>query len=113
MTKLFLEIIDSTAEFIKQNGLAAQCRRRNDAGYSSGVSIREIREYLYAQFPNLKEHSISLSIIRRIFEAPNKSFASSFRYRGIINVRVGTKSNSYREYNMDAHYSSVVKCVEN
>ena len=79
-TKLFLEIIDSTAEFIKQNGFAAQCRQRNDTGYSSGVSIREIREYWYAQFPNLKDHSISLSTIRRIFEAPNKSFVSSFHY---------------------------------
>ena len=27
LTKLFPEIIDSTAEFIKQNGFAAQCRR--------------------------------------------------------------------------------------
>ena len=104
MTKLFPEIIDSTAEFIKQNGFAAQCRRTNDTGYSSRVSIREIREYLYAEFPNLKEHSTSLSTIRRIFEAPNKSFASSFHYRGIINARVGTKSNSYGEYNMDAHH---------
>ena len=30
LTKLFPEIIDSTEEFIKQNGFTAQCRRRND-----------------------------------------------------------------------------------
>ena len=63
-------------------------------GYSSVDSIKEIWKYLYAQFPNLKEHSISLSTVRTIFEAPNENFASSFHYCGIINARVGTKSDS-------------------
>ena len=83
-------------------------------GYSSVDSIKEIWKYLYAQFPNLKEHSISLSTVRTIFEAPNENFASSFHYCGIINARVGTKSDSYREYNMDAHYIfSHCKCIKN
>ena len=70
----FPGIVDSAAEYIKQNGFAAQCRRRTETGYSAGVSISQIREHLYQKIPELKLHKVSLTTIRRLFEAPNKHF---------------------------------------
>ena len=52
----------------------------------------------------LKENSVSLSTIHKLFPAPNKHFQSSVRYKGYVNARVGEKSNTYRGYNEDAHY---------
>ncbi|CAB3978472.1 Hypothetical predicted protein [Paramuricea clavata] len=100
----FPDIIDKTTEFIKQHGFAAQHRRRTSTGYSSGVTIAQIREHLMKEIPGLKEHGISSSTIRRLFKAPFRSRVSSARYKNYINVRVGTKSNSYREHHPDAHY---------
>ena len=34
IVQLFSSIIDITSEFLKQHGLAAQCRRRNDSVFS-------------------------------------------------------------------------------
>ena len=39
-----------------------------------------------------------------MFNAPNKSFNAAKRYQSLIDVRVGTKQNSYREHHVDAHY---------
>ena len=100
----FPQIIDEVAEFIKQHGFAAQNRRRTDIGYSCGVTIKQIQTHLYKTFPDLKQHKMSLSTIRRMFEAPNKHFKAAERYKGLLNVRVGTKQNAYREYHPDAHY---------
>ena len=91
----FPGIVEEVAEFVKQHGFAAQCRRRDDASYSSDVTINQIREHLNVKFPELKDYTIFLSKIRRMFEAPNKKDVSA---------RVGTKFNSYREPHNDAHY---------
>ena len=104
MVSKFPEIVAEVTDFIKQHGFAAQARCRSSTGFSSGVSIKEIREHLYAKFPAIKSHTISLSTIRRMFEAPNKSFRASERYKALIQAKVGTKVNSYREPHADAHY---------
>ena len=100
----FPGIVEEVAEFVKQHGFAAQCRRRDDTSYSSGVTINQIMEHLYVKFPELKDHTISLSTIRRMFEAPNKGRTTNERYKGYVSARVGTKFNSYREPHNDAHY---------
>ena len=89
---------------MKQHGLAAQCRRRNDTGFSSGVTINQIRQHLQENVQGLREHNISKSTVRRLFEAPNKSHNASARNKGHIDARVGTKCNSYRESHIDVHY---------
>ena len=53
--------------------------------------------------PDLKDHTISLSTIRRLFHPPNKHFKASSRYKGLVNSKVGAKANSCWEYN-DGHY---------
>ena len=104
IAQLFPSIIDITSEFLKQHGLAAQCGRRNDTGFSSDVTINQIRQHLLKDVQELREHNISKSTVRRLFEAPNKSHNAAARYKGHIHDRVGRKCNSYRESHIDAHY---------
>ena len=92
------QILDVVAEFIKQHGFSAQNRRRTETGYSTGVTVKQIQQHLYTNYPELKEHQISLSTIRRMFQAPNKHLKAASRYKALINARVGTKQNSYREF---------------
>ena len=99
----FPEIVDEVADFIKQNGFAAQSRRTTEAGFSNGVTIKEIQTHLHKTFPALKEHKISQTTIRRLFQAP-KHFRAAERYTALINGRVVTKSNTYGESHQDAQY---------
>lgn len=100
----FPNIVDVAAEFVKHSGFSAHCRRRTATGYSSGVTVAEIREHLLSEVPGLKEHGISLTTTRRLFQPPNKSNRASRRYQGLVDARVGTKSNRYREFHPDIHY---------
>ena len=100
----FPTIVDVAAEYVKQNGFSAQCRRRAETWYSSGVTVEEIREHLLQEVPGLKEHGISVTSTRRLFQAPNKGNSASSRYQGLVDARVRTKSNQYREFHQDSPY---------
>ena len=100
----FPQIEEAVAEFIKQHGFAAQSRRRDETAYSSGVAIAQIQENLYSKFSALKDHCVSQSTIRRMFETPSKGNLASGRYKGLIGAKVECKQNSYREPHIDAHY---------
>lgn len=100
----FPDLVDAASEFVKQHGFSAQCRRRTETGYSSGVTVAEIRQHLLKEIPGLREHGISLTTIRRLFQAPNKGNRASKRYRCLVDARVATKSNRYREFHPDSHY---------
>ena len=100
----FPQIVDMVAEFIKQHGFSAQNRRRMEKGSSNGVTVKQIQQHLYTNYPELKEHKISLTTIRRMFQAPNKHLKAASRYKALISARVGIKQNSYREFHADAHY---------
>ena len=73
----FPEIVNITDEFIRQYGFAAQCLCRTEKVNSFGVTAAQIRDHLYNSISGLKEHSVSLSTIHRLFQAPNKHFQSS------------------------------------
>ena len=90
IAQLFPSIIDITSEFLKQHGLAVQYRRRNDTGFSSGVTINQIRQHLLENGQGLCEHNISKSTVRRLLEAPNKSCNAAAKYKGHIDARVRT-----------------------
>ena len=104
MVAEFPQIVDMVAEFIKQHGFSAQNRRRTEKGSSNGVTVKQIQQHLYTNYPELKEHKISLTTIRRMFQAPNKHLKAASRYKALISARVGIKQNSYREFHADAHY---------
>ena len=59
-----------------------------------------MREHLYEK----KSQKVSLTTIHRLVETPNNAFNSGIRYKGLINARVGAKSNRYRGPHLDAHY---------
>ena len=98
ITSKFPGIVDVVAEFMKQNGFSAQNCRRTETGYFTGVTVTQIQQHLHTYYPELKEHKISFTTIRQIFQAPNKHLKAATRYKALINARVGTKQNSYREF---------------
>ena len=100
----FPELLDVTANFIKQHGFSANYRRRSETTYSSGVTIKQVRDHLLENVPGLLDHNISLTTIRRLFNAPNKSYRASARYKGYVNSRIGINDHSYREFHPDVHY---------
>ena len=85
----FPSIIGIATDFIKSNGFSAQNRRRTDTGYSSGTTIVQIKNHLVDNIPGLKEHGISESTVRRLFQAPNKAHNSATRYKSHVKARVG------------------------
>ena len=68
LVKKFPEIIKTATNFIKQHGFSVQCRRRTETGYSSGVSVSEIRTHLMKNVPGLIDHGISKSTVRRLLK---------------------------------------------
>ena len=104
LVQRFPNILDVTTEFIKQHSFSAQHRRRTDTCFSSGITISQICEHLIQNIPGLKEHGISNSTVRRLFEPPNEGRNASVRYKACVKARVGIKNNTYREYHEDAHY---------
>ena len=62
---------------------------RNDTGFSSGVTINQIRQHFLENVQGLREH-ISKSTVRRLLEAPNKSCNAAAKYKDHIDARVGT-----------------------
>ena len=104
ITSKFPQIVDVVADFTKQHGFSAQNRRRTETSYSKGVTVKQIQQHLYTNYPELIEHKLSLTTIRRMFQVPNKHLKAVSRYKALINPHVGTKQNSYREFHADAHY---------
>ena len=96
ITSKFPQIVDVVAEFIKQHGFSAQSCCQTKTGISTGVTVKQLQQYLYTNYPERKEHKISLTTIGPMFQAPNKPLKSASRYNALINARVGTKQNSYR-----------------
>ena len=102
--KKFLEVIMMTTDFMKQYGFSAQCKRRTETGYLSGVLISEIRTHLMKNVPDLIDHGISKSTVKILFQPPNKGHSAALRYKSISDARVGTISNKFRRCHPDNHY---------
>ena len=100
----FQTLVDSAVEFVKQHSSGAQNCTRTNTGSSAGVSITEIRQHLYDNVPGLKQHGISLSTVRRLFQLPDKGHIASQKYKALIDARIGVKKINYREYHQDSHY---------
>ena len=99
----FPTLVDSAVDFVKQHSFAAQIRRGTNTGSSAGVFIAEIRQHLLDKVPGLKQHGISLSTVRRLFQAPNRGNIASQKYKAPIDAKIGVKKNNYREYHQDSH----------
>ena len=60
----FPSIVPCTIDFIKQHGFRAHQRRRTSTATSLGITIKDIKCYLYENVPGLREHSIGDTTIR-------------------------------------------------
>ena len=58
--------------------------------------IKQARDHLFENVPGLLDHDSSLTTVKRLFNAPNKGYKASARYKGHVNCRIGIKDlNSY------------------
>ena len=54
----FQEIVEITAEFIKQHIFSTQALCQSDTGNLFGVAAKQIQEHLYKMIPDLNGHTI-------------------------------------------------------
>ena len=88
-------MVESARGFIESNGTKAQERRRTSTvTMSNGVNLRQLRDHVLAQVPELA--SLSVSTVARMLVAPNKRNKSASRYHGAVNAKVAAKSNTRR-----------------
>ena len=67
-------------------------------------SLRDITEHLIKEIPGLREHGISETSARNLFNPVNKKIFTEARYKSMIDAAVPCKDNSRRKENLDAHY---------
>ena len=51
----------------------------------TGVTVSQIREYLYAKLPHLKEYAVSITANKQMFEAPSNSLKANVGYNKLLN----------------------------
>ena len=91
----FPKMVESARAFIESNGTKAQERRRSSTvTMSNGVTLRQLRDHVLAEVPELT--SLSLSTVARMLVAPNKGNRNARRYHGAVNAKVAAKSNTRR-----------------
>ena len=71
-----------------------------------GVSLKNIRNHLLDQFPELKEVGIQRDTIHFLMAPPRKNSSPSCRYKGLVDARVPTKRNCYRQDSANQHFLS-------
>ena len=60
ITSKFPQIVDVVADFTKQHGFSAQNRRRTETSYSKGVTVKQIQQHLYTNYP---EHKLNTNYL--------------------------------------------------
>ena len=70
IVSIFNGVVDEGVKFIKQNGFAAQIKRRTEVGFWNGVNINETQSHLYKTF-------FCYEIAYNILNNNNASFSSS------------------------------------
>ncbi|KAJ8030165.1 hypothetical protein HOLleu_26495 [Holothuria leucospilota] len=102
------DAVERAASFIQQNGFQADARRRGVTSRSSGVSVQDIADHVRNAVPALKETGVSKSTVRRWMKAPHEGRFASKRYEGLIDAKIPSKRNDFREENRDDHFHRAV-----
>ena len=92
-------------DFIQSHGIAAQSRRRSQAGNSMGVSLEDVRAHIKEKVLELKRRGISRTAIHQLFVAPRKGTRNASRYTNLVKAKVPGKDNSQHKSNQDSHYA--------
>ncbi len=84
------QLLDVVRRFMLENGAAAaHPRRRDEATFSMGVTIPQVRSHVLTHFPDL---AISLNSVRRLMLAPDAGNRASQFYHGVIDVKKVSKT---------------------
>ena len=83
-------------DFIKRHSFSVQCRRRESTGTGTGVSLKQIREYVMNEVPGLRDKGISRDTIHFLLAPPRKNTIRAERYKSLIDARVPAKSETSR-----------------
>lgn len=79
--------------FLKLHGYGAHDRRRSESFYSSGVSLADIRRYLFKEIPQLRKDGVVLShsTIHHLLVCPRKNSSSAYKYKGEVDGKLSRK----------------------
>ena len=111
LCKRFPKLIPTVCDFVIQNGVSAQGKRRH-TGLTVGVSLREIRAHVLRVVPGLSNFGISTNSVARLFMAPHNGRRSGKDYKSYIEFKVPSKDDTMRKQNPIQHTCKAqVNCV--
>ena len=100
---MYPELAPCVESFIRQNTAAAYLRRRNDAMYINGVTLRDISKHVERTL-NL---TVSPDTIHRLMKPRRQGTITSKLFKSVIDARVPAKRNSgEKKIHEDFHYTS-------
>ena len=99
----FPEIVTVATNFLEERGLAAHERRREDTPEAIGASATDLRLHLIDKVEDLP-FSYSISSTRRLMHPPHEGRNASKYYKGLVNAKLGKKTNSQTDEHICSHY---------
>jgi hypothetical protein len=100
----FPDIPRLAMEFISTETTLVDARRRSTIIRSMGVSLKEIRTYLYGKIPKLKEFGMDLRTVRRLMFPPKRNTRAAEYYHAVVNAHKPLAHKDIRKKNMDGHH---------
>jgi len=97
--KNFVDGKDSEGHEVEAHG------KRRVATSTVRFRAADAQDHLYRNVPGLYKAGMSLTTIRELFTAPNKSRGSSARYTGEIDVKIENFTNNKRHVTKGTHYA--------
>jgi hypothetical protein len=96
---------------VEVHSAAAQERRRDSIthlastnGIAEGFTLSGARNYLFLAIPGLFRHGLDLRSLHHLFHPPTRRSMAAISYKGLVNARVGKKTNNGRKVNKATHY---------
>ena len=101
----FPSLIDCATKFLKEHSFSAHVRRRKITLTGRAVTLKNIQEHLLENVSGLTESGgVSRDTIHVMTVAPRKNHTRAKRYKGLIDARVPSKSNRYRDKNVNQDF---------
>ena len=97
------EIVPAANAFLQERGLAAHERRRTETADAIGTSASDLRLHLINTIEDLPM-SYSASSARRLMKPPHVGRKSSKLDKGLVNARIGKKTNTLAKKQKSTHY---------
>ena len=73
-------------------------------GSAEGFTLAGAQDHLFKSVPGLYEHGATRATIHRLFLPPNKKHGASRAFHGLVNAKVGRKTNNWRKQGPAVHY---------